>query len=276
MRRTFAGLVVAALLVLGLAPGLVSAGEYSPGSASLGDPYFPGDGNGGYDVQSYDLKLRYDPASDVLKATATIRARATKNLSRFNLDFVGLHLRHADVNGRDARTRRDGQELIVTPKKGIPKGSTFTAVFRYDGVPEPVEDVFGTSGFIATEDGAIVMGEPHVAATWFPANDHPRDKAKFHFRITVPKGLEAIANGVLVRKSTSGHWSTWEWDAKEPMATYLATMAVGQFDIDAYREAGIRYWDAIDSRLLEDLLPEATPTDGSQLLFSDVGEPSYK
>ena len=264
------------MLVLGLAPGLVSAADYTPGSAGLGDPYFPSDGNGGYDVLSYDLKLRYEPDTDRLKGTATIRARAVKNLSRFNLDFVGLDLRDADVNGRDARTRRDGQELIVTPRKGIAKGSTFTAVFRYDGIPEPVEDAFGLSGFIATDDGAIVMGEPHVAATWFPANDHPRDKARFHFRITVPKGVEAIANGALVRKSTSGHWSTWEWDAREPMATYLATMAVGQFDIDKYRANGIRFWDAIDSGLLEDLVSEAMPTDGSQMLFSDVGEPSYK
>jgi hypothetical protein len=275
MRRTFAGLVVATLLV-GLAPGLVSAAQFSPGSTGIGDPYFPNDGNGGYNVLSYDLKLRYEPDTDRLRGTATIRARATKNLSRFNLDFVGLTLRDADVNGRDARTRRDGQELIVTPRKGIPKGSTFTAVFRYDGVPEPIDEGFGISGFVTTGEGVIVMGEPHVAATWFPANDHPRDKARFHFRITVPKGLEAIANGVLVRKSTSSRWSTWEWDAREPMATYLATMAVGQFDVDKYRANGIRFWDAIDTSLLEDLVAEATPTNGSQMLSSDVGEPSYK
>ena len=162
------------------------------------------------------------------------------------------------------------------PAEGIPNGSTFTAVFRYDGVPEPIDEGFGISGFVTTDDGVIVMGEPHVAATWFPANDHPRDKAQFHFRITVPKGLEAIANGVLVRKSTSSRWSTWEWDAREPMATYLATMAVGQFDVDKYRANGIRFWDAIDTSLLEDLVAEATPTKGSQMLSSDVGEPSYK
>ena len=143
-------------------------------------------------------------------------------------------------------------------------------------MPEPIDEGFGVSGFVTTDDGVIVMGEPHVAATWFPANDHPRDKAQFHFRITVPKGLEAIANGVLVRKSTSSRWSTWEWDAREPMATYLATMAVGQFDVDKYRANGIRFWDAIDTSLLEDLVAEATPTKGSQMLSSDVGEPSYK
>ena len=31
------------------------------------------------------------------------------------------------------------------------------------------------------------MNEPHMATWWFPANDHPRDKASFDIRITVPR-----------------------------------------------------------------------------------------
>ncbi len=276
MRRTLARLIVASLLCLAITPGIARGAEFSPGSAGIGDPYFPKDGNGGYNVISYDLNVRYEPDRDRLSGTATITARATKNLSRFNLDFVGMNLRSAKVNGKDARTRRSEGELIVTPRSGLRKGSTFTAVFRYDGVPQIIEDIFGQSGFLPTEDGAIVMGEPHVAATWFPANDHPRDKARFHFRITVPKDLEAISNGVLVRKTTSGRWSTWTWDAREPMAPYLATMAIGHFDVHSYRADGIKYWDAVDTTLMEDLLAPATPTQGTQMLYSQVGEPAYK
>jgi hypothetical protein len=275
-RRKLAGLVVATLLIAGLAPGLALGAEYSPGSAGIGDPYFPKDGNGGYNVISYSLDLRYEPDRDRLSGTATIRARATKNLSRFNLDFDGLHLRKATVNGKTARTRRSDGELIVTPRSGLRKGSTFTAVFRYDGVPEPIEDLFGLSGFLHTEDGALVMGQPHVASYWFPANDHPRDKASFRLRITVPRGLEAISNGVLLRKTNSGRWSTWTWDAREPMAPYLATMAIGQFDVRSYRADGIKYWDAIDQGLMEDRLPAAAPTDGTQLLYSQIGDLAYK
>jgi aminopeptidase N len=91
-----------------------------------------------------------------------------------------------------------------------------------------------------------------VSATWFPSNDHPRDRASFTFRITVPAGLEAVANGVLKRHRTRGAWTTWTWDAKEPMATYLATMGIGHFDIHAYKKKGIRFWDAVDSRLFTD------------------------
>ena len=105
-------------------------------------------------------------------------------------------------------------------------------------MPETLED-FGLSGFIHTDDGAIVIGEPHVAATWFPANDHPRDKATFTFHITVPAGVEALSNGALIGQQTSGGWTTWNWNAVEPMATYLAIMAIGQFDVDAYSADGL-------------------------------------
>ena len=41
-----------------------------PGAAGVGDPYFPNEGNGGYDVRTYDLTLGYDPATDHLDGLA--------------------------------------------------------------------------------------------------------------------------------------------------------------------------------------------------------------
>ena len=39
-----------------------------PGAAGIGDPYFPLEGNGGFDVRHYDLTFSYDPATDRLDA----------------------------------------------------------------------------------------------------------------------------------------------------------------------------------------------------------------
>src|SRR5690348_16753865 len=61
-----------------------------PGAPGIGDPYFPTDGNGGYDVKHYDLTIDYRPATDLLHGRAVITARATQALSRFDLDFNGL------------------------------------------------------------------------------------------------------------------------------------------------------------------------------------------
>jgi hypothetical protein len=176
------------------------------------------------------------------------------------------------VNGKRASWSRDGQELTVTPSRGLRHHRSFTTVVRYPGVPEPVVDAFGVSGVFATDDGMIIAGEPHVAATWFPANDHPTDKASFTFKVTVPAGLQAVANGELERKWRKHGRTIWLWDAKEPMATYLATVNVGEFDIRAYKKHGIRYWDAFDP----DLFVKPQPRTGTQFAISQKGDTSYK
>jgi aminopeptidase N len=74
---------------------------------------------------------------------------------------------------------------------------------------------------------------------------------------TVPEGLEAVSNGVLVDRVTDDEWTTWSWHAEEPMTTYLVTLAIGEFDVRAYEEDGIKYWDALDPDLFTlDLDPE--------------------
>ncbi len=259
MRRTSALAVVAlGMTFLALLPGVAVAQPedtasdargrptFTPGAPGIGDPYFPLDGNGGYDVRHYDLDVTYDPETDLLSGTATIRARATQNLSAFNLDFAGLNVRSVHVDGRPADWTRDGEELTVTPSRGLRDRTRFTTVIRYDGIPETLPD---ESGFFHTDDGALVIGQPHVADTWFPVNDHPLDKASFTIVITAPSGLEAISNGILKNTRERNGWTTWTWDAQEPMAPYLVGMGIGEFDVRAYRQAGIRYWDAIDPDL---------------------------
>jgi len=111
-----------------------SAAVFTPGSAGLGDPYFPSAGNGGCDVSSYDLTFDWQPAGNQLTGTAVIAARATQNLSRFDLDLRGLTISRLLVNGAAASFARDGeQELVITPQSGIPSGSAFTVTVDYRG-----------------------------------------------------------------------------------------------------------------------------------------------
>jgi aminopeptidase N len=56
---------------------------------------------------------------------------------------------------------------------------------RYHGGPVTFT-IPGTpleAGFMHTDDGAVVAGEPEVAAAWYPVNDHPLDKATYSFPI---------------------------------------------------------------------------------------------
>src|SRR5919109_370730 len=136
MRRSAVLRVVLLAACLAAIPGVAQAQGFSPGAPGIGDPYFPLEGNGGYDVQHYDLSFSYDPATDRLDALNKITARATQNLSRFDLDLQQLTVRGVEVNDKAASFTRDGQELVITPSKGIRDGSTFTVNVRYGGVPE--------------------------------------------------------------------------------------------------------------------------------------------
>ncbi|MEU8801977.1 M1 family metallopeptidase [Spirillospora sp. NPDC048819] len=268
-------LAVAAVSVVALAPAASAADpgqghghhhrHYTPGAPGVGDPYFPLEGNGGYDVRHYSLDLRYDPDYDQLDGTVTITARATQNLSRFNLDLSGMDVERIWVDHRRARYDRRGQELTITPRRGLREGSVFKTVIRYGGVPQTIVGspiVFGSPyGFLHTPDGAFVGGEPNGPRTWFPVNDHPSDKATYDYTLTVPEGLTAVANGRLTghrdvrasfsrrRAPTRAEVFTWREDS--PMASYLTTIDIGKWVVERGRTpGGVPNYTAVDPVLL--------------------------
>ncbi len=216
-----------AALCLGVSGSAVAAA--APGAPGIGDPYFPQYGNGGYNVSHYDLTLDYKPASDFLAGTAKITAQATQDLSAFNLDF-GLTIRSALVNGAPARVVANGTERTLVLAQPISKGSTINLVVKYFGNPGSVI-TNGYKPWVKTADGAIAIGQPEISVAWFPGNDHPLDKATYDFEIIVPKGVEALSNGRLGSHVTQANKEIWKWNSRQPMATYLAFMAIGQFDI---------------------------------------------
>ncbi|MEU5880243.1 M1 family metallopeptidase [Spirillospora sp. NPDC047279] len=220
-----------------------------PGAAGVGDPYFRAAGNGGYDAQNYDVALAYTPKGGKVDATVTVTARATQNLSRFNLDFRGPKILDITVNGGPAGFRRKGQELTVTPAATLTRGSRFTAVVRYSGRPGPIRnDALGTYGWVPSRDGAVVVAEPDGAPTWLPVNDHPRDKATFAFRVTVPDNLQVLANGVPGRTVRQGGRATYAWTETSPMAPYLAMVAIGRFQVRRGKAGRIPVITAVDPK----------------------------
>ncbi|MFG2649459.1 M1 family metallopeptidase [Streptomyces sp. NPDC048436] len=221
-----------------------------PGSPGVGDTYFPQLGNGGFDVSHYGLDVAYNPDTDRLDGRTTITARATQNLSSFDLDLQKLEVTRIDVNGRRAKFTRDGDEIRISPRDALHKNKKFTVTVTYGGVPEPLSGpiVFGSDyGWMKTTDGVFVACEPNAASTWFPSSDHPMDKAAFDIRIKAPKGLTGVSNGRLVDTYDKGGQTVAHWRETKPMATYLATATIGKFDVKTGKTpAGTPIYVAID------------------------------
>jgi len=225
-------------------PGGPSGAVGAPG---VGDPFFPLAGNGGIDVQDYNLRLAYDPGTRKLDGTATLRIVATEDLSRFDLDLREFTLGVVTVDGLPAVTARRGQELQITPRRALRKGAAFTVVVPYAGVPKVVIDPDESSeGFVPTGDGAFVVNEPQGSPGWYPANDTPRDKATYTIAMTVPAGLTAVGNGALVSQTAAGGRTTFTWRERFPMAPYLTTITIGKFAVTTGRAGGIPTYVAVD------------------------------
>ena len=239
------------------------AAAFTPGAPGAGDPYYPFAGNGGYDVSHYDLDLTFDRTPNTLVGDAEIEARATQDLSRFNLDLRPfMVVSRVEVDGSRATFTREGEhELVITPRKGIRRGKKFEVEVQYAGTPEPVVDPdHSIEGWVPTHDGAFVVNEPQGSPGWYPANDTPKDKATFDFEVTVPAGIEVIANGVLEGRKTKRGRTTWEWEERDPMAPYLATATNGEFETRFGRTlGGLLEYNAVDPTTRRSLDPASTP-----------------
>ncbi len=269
--------ITAAAAALGLLGPTAVAGthhRFTPGSPGDGDSYFPDMGNGGYDAQHYDLRLSYDPGTKAIDAVAKIKARATQDLSRFDLDFLGpLKISKVTVDGRSAAyTRTGAQELVITPERGLPRGRDFDVEVAYSGVPQLINDKsLGVSGWIATHDGAVALSQPFGSATWYPVNDTTHDKATYDFTITVPKGLKVLANGDPAGEFTRGASTTFRWADRRPTASELVLLAIGNFAVkDSRTKTGLRNITAVDPAAVKAGTDVNTASDAFNKATADV------
>ena len=168
---------------------------------------------------------------------ATIDLVALQDLDRFNLDLRGMTVRRSRSTARRRRVsprplpapQVDGAalwqvqddadriwELTIQPRPKLKAGQTARVVVdvRRHRRRGPTDIEGALYGWVTTRDGAMVVERARRAATWYPVNDHPTDKATYSFAITVPQGKTAVANGVPAgdprRRRRPDDWC---WDA---------------------------------------------------------------
>lgn len=205
------------------------------GGDGIGDRLFPTLGNSGYDVTRYDLFL--DLRQSELEAQADLTLTPLVDLDRFNLDFDGLTIRSVSLEGAslteaDVPFLRNQRELTIDPSAVLRAGESVELSVRYSGTPQLVDDPSGSLalGWYTTSWGTFVFNEPTGASTWFPVNDHPRDKASYTITVTVPEGQLAAGPGLLVdQQPAEGGGTSYVWEMRQPMASYLTSVVTGEF-----------------------------------------------
>jgi aminopeptidase len=218
-----------------------SPGGQPDGGRPAADPYLPGHGDETFDVESYEIELDYRVSTNRLDAWVQVVAVARERLEVISLDLHGLAVRKVSVNGRrPAKFAVRGGKLRIRLADAAATGDRLEVAIRYGGQPGPLQSVWGEVGWEELSDGVIVASQPHGAPSWFPCNDRPSSKATYSVKVTAESAYTVVANGLLVDRSWGSGQTTWTYQQAQPMATYLATVQIGRYEMRTIAAAPVR------------------------------------
>jgi aminopeptidase N len=212
--------------------------------------YFPDRGDRSYAVAHYDLTLSYNVDTNQLRAKAVLLAEAVTDLEELRLDLSGLRVSKVTVDGSAARYAVKRQHLVVRPRRRIKAGEWFRVAVSYNGAPRPLPDGDDDCGWEELADGVLVAGQTNGSPSWFPCNDRPDDKATYRIELAAPNAYYVVANGVCTSQYRSASTTTWVYEQREPMATYLATVQIGRYVVHPVDGSSVPTTAVLPHRLL--------------------------
>lgn len=222
------------------------------------DPTVPGLGDPRIDVHHYDVTLRADPGEEAIagRVRITLAARTAAPLATFTLDLRGPTVRSVTVDGADAASEQRGDQIEITPTSPLTPAEPTVVEVTYGGRPDPGElmDLGLRTGLQQDDEGGwFALSQPDGTRTWVPVNDHPSDKATWRITLDTPADVVGVANGRLTSRERRGDRRAWVWDLDRPMASYLALVAIGDYDlVESEGPDGLRIASAFPSSLSAD------------------------
>ncbi|WP_445957934.1 M1 family metallopeptidase [Yeosuana sp.] len=153
---------------------------------------------------------------DILKKTDSIYLDA--------IDFTDVSY---VLDGTITGDLYDGKHLII--KQLFKRKSHHKLVVNWKTNPKKAmyfidwEDPSAGSGQVWTQ------GQGKYTSNWLPSIDDMNEKVEFDLKITFNKDFEVIANGSLTNKQIDDSTTTWHYDMKKPMSSYLVALAIGKY-----------------------------------------------
>jgi hypothetical protein len=202
------------------------------------------------DVLHYDLDLDFTQVQTGFldRSVCTITMVPKINgVTKVNLDLLILHIDSVKLNDTlsPAYTFSSGPNFPITLPNAMNVGDTFTLAIHYYG--SPIDDQSGWGGFHFNNPYFFNLGvgfaaNPHTfGRAWFPCFDNFVEKSTYSFKVKTAGGRKAYCNGVrtlLDTTSFGGDTVVSHWQQTDPIPTYLASVAISNYQEVSYTHAG--------------------------------------
>ncbi len=201
------------------------------------------------DILSYQLSAEVDISTQLLDGHSTILLRALDDsVAETWMSFHALNIDSASAENHDLACIRGGNDsltLIFEPALA-PDETTAVDIFYY-GHPEHELGSNGWGGFFFSSQVAFSMGDglscdpPPMTDYVMPCYLNPRDRATFETWWRVTSERVVSSNGILVDTVDHGDGTkTWHYRLDQPVATYLMSVAIGDYFVGVLQEEAPR------------------------------------
>lgn len=193
-----------------------------------------------WDFEHLHLQVRVDPTAGEVHGTATHRVLPLGSpADTLRLHQLGLDIERVEVDGEPVTGWLLGEDTLdvpMAPAQGVRTVSVTWSAHPRTGMHFRRPDRHSADSVLA----AWTQGQGQHNRAWFPGWDHPSDRFTLSTELTVPAGLHAVSNGVLVGTEPAQEgWTTWTYRMDQQLVTYLVAAVVGEYTVYTDESAGV-------------------------------------
>lgn len=202
-----------------------------------------GRGRAWWDVQKYNLIVRFDTAKRSIQGSSHIYSSIVGEVC----DSMQIDLQEPMIvdsasfgyygSSTTLKVAKEGNVWwLIGPFRSFIKNKEININIYYHGIPKQAVNPPWDGGFSWKTDSA---GKPWIAVScqglgasvWWPCKDAQWDEPDKGMDIIyrVPKGLVAVGNGRLLDSARSNNMTSWLWQVKNPINNYDVSFYIGDY-----------------------------------------------
>lgn len=188
------------------------------------------------DVLSYHIyidSIKWD-SDELFARTHIVLESKVDNLGQIDLELLNFTVDEVNIDDLAMTFTHENSRISIQLNEILQTGDQEELWITYHGVPFKE----GWGGFYIDNQYAYNLGvgfdsDPHnLGKAWFPCVDDFHDRAIYDVTARVDDPLKAVAGGLLQEVTPHGDGTTsYHWHLEETIPTYLASVAIGTYEI---------------------------------------------
>ena len=196
-------------------------------------------------------QIRLNPLEKSVSGQISYRIKVLKDIDSIYLDAKNFTSVDCQLDNSPVSLELNDKFIII--KQPFKKGKFHNLNINWSAHPKKA------LYFVGWENGAPnqvwTQGQGKYTSNWLPSIDDVNEKIEFDLSIYFDNDYEVIANGKLKNKIEDEKLTTWNYDMKQSMSSYLLALVVGKYKKKTdYSKSGIpleMYYYSEDSLKVE-------------------------